>query len=204
MTKKTPYEEVLQIFVDDSLSFEAGDSQLIAENADFGVEVYLGGEVKYGSGLFPTLTVFADGDVVFDGIAYSAEEFRDMLLDVYETYLSPDFIDLVAAEAEKEPDDDPIPDDAPPDDESAEEEEIGEQESLLDEQVLGFLAVAYGYDPLEHDPNGNDILEKLKDAFCLACAEHVGDGIYRPVYIEDKKGNWVFERYPYELTVDAD
>lgn len=201
MTKKKPSEEVLRDFVDNAASYEIGETKLIAENPDFGVEIYLGGEVKYGSGLFPTITVFVDNDVVFDETAYTTMEFRDMLEDIYKIYLTSNFIDG-AAEMEKvvkeEEDDDPIPS------EQDEEEEIGEQESLLDEQVLAFLAVAYGYDPLEKQENGDDILEKLKDAFCMACAEHVGDGIYRPVYIEDKNGKWVFERYPYESTAGAE
>ena len=200
MITKTSYEEVLQDFRDNSASFEAGESKLIASNTDFGVEIYVGGEIRYGSGLFPTITVFADDDVIFDGIAYSPSEFKSMLLEIYDSYLSPDFIDVVASD---EKDDAEKPGEDLPRTEEDEEEEIGEQGSLLEEQVLAFLAVAYGYDPLEHDPHGDDILEKLKEAFCQACAEAVGDGIYRPCYIEDEKGNWVFERYPYETTVDA-
>lgn len=166
---------------------------LIAENPDYGTEVYISNDCGY-----PDIIVTADNVCVCEEIPTSYAQCVATVINIYNDYLTLRAIQLLSGFDKKDPKDD--------DEESGDpcaltrEEEleiIEEREDYLDLAVSDFIAVAADEMLHNDDPNFGALIEDVKDHFCEYLARKHNLPVRRPMYLEYSDGI-KFEEYPYE------
>lgn len=179
-------EDVLEEFITNASVYKSGGAgKLIAEREDFDVQIFLSGmQAEEGGGIYPVITVVASGDFLYEDYATDEDEFLEKLEEVYDKYLTSKIIGEITGESDPPPDDD----------DHTEEIELREKE--LECAVEDFLYIVYGEDPTVDRPDGESLIEELKDQMLLACSEIIGPEIYRPMVLDNAGGD-IYEEYPY-------
>lgn len=157
----------------------------IAENPEYGVEIYL----TEDSGL-PSIIVTADDEQVYEETAVNEHDCEKTAEKIYDTYLTEKAISVLTEEVEE--------------DELTDleiEDMISERENELDCAVWEFLETvlqgAYCDDCCENE-NFDDMLDDLKGHFLEYMARKHDLPIYRPMILEYDDGTEEMSEYPYE------
>lgn len=156
---------------------------LIAENEDFGIQIFLTEE-----GSMPVIAVFADDDEVYEEATVSQNDCTQTVKKIYDDFLDPQrvvqkLIDLGADETA---------DSVSKDDEDL----ILDREEELREAMSDFFSVVLDGCRVTDKTIVNDCI----DHFLEYIARKWGiEDIRRPMFLEDENGDEFFEEYPYEV-----
>lgn len=181
-----------------------GTMILIAENPEYGTEIYISNDCGY-----PDITVTADNMAVAEEIPTNQTQCYLTMIDLYNDYLTVRAVKLLA-EIERDLEKVTM---------KGSEEELGEsdacseissvltkedeleiiedREDWLDLAVSDFIAVATDETLWHDDPHYGEIIEDVKDHFCEYLARKHNLPVRRPMYLEYPDGV-KFEEYPYE------
>lgn len=184
---------------------------LIAENEEYGVEIYLGSDYSY-----PEITVLADNVELYAQTVVNQNDCYLSCVEIYNKYLTYHAIEAICAAIEnvsgktKPQETKPVnsPDTIDGEYESDipagldELEKIENREDELDIAVLNFIDTALKLDGecLEDYvgvKEASEIYEDVKEHFCEYLYRKFELPIYRPMYLTYKDGV-KFEEYPYE------
>ena len=145
---------------------------LIAENREFGVEVYLEEDEGY-----PKISVEMDSFEVYSAVCLDAQDCEDVVKDIYSEFLTSNVVssDLVLNTT------------------LTKEEEISEREAEIDDAVFDFVACVS-----DDDKISTEIYDDLKEHFLEYMARKWDIPIRRPMFLLDNNGDDVYEEYPYE------
>lgn len=158
------------------------DTFLIAENPEFGTEIYL----TYQCG-YPCISVMADDFEVHSDVFIDSDDCKQSVDEAYDLYLT----ERIVSTVQYGDDGEEIPTT------SDEDNEIIDREAELDGAVLDFLTVAIDGKPAD----GTDLVgicEDLKDHFLEYIARKYELKIRRPMYLEYEDGSIEYTEYPYE------
>ncbi len=153
----------------------------IAENAEFGIEIYITEDVG-----FPNIVVTADNVQVFEETAISENDCQKTVSKIFDDYLTSKVVTtLLGKEGEDKSTEADI------------EDTIAEREEEIDCLVWDFVAGltdgAY-VDGIDLDK----VLDDCKEHFLEYIARKHGIPIYRPMILEYEDGTEEVEDYPYE------
>ena len=151
------------------------DMTMIAENEEFGVEIYLEFDADY-----PCISVMIDNDQPIYEMVENEEACAEFVKSIYETYLVDNVMDLIEGLEE-------IREDC--------EKTIREREEELDDIVSVFVADVMQDYQVDIDP---DVIQDLKEHFLMYMYRKHGIDPYRPMLLKDGKGGEDYEEYPYE------
>lgn len=176
-----PPEEIWDFFIENKKKL-SDTMMLVAENNELGTDIYM-------TETDGTLTL------VIDSVNVNTEEFpikkRDdavvVTSNVYELYLTDKILTVMSEE-----------------DEDAREYAISEQEDNLTMLTTDYLENILGSDPVIFMDNFSDIIEDCKEHFLEYMHRKHKLNIYRPMILEDEKGETFFEEYPYDCMVFED
>lgn len=172
-----PATEVCGFFLKNKKRLEDG-VELIAENCEYGIEVYL----TEALGL-PKVEVYADGDLVYEETVIDRECCAETMENVYDTYLTDNVVKILSGE-----------------DEISQDDEIDQRETELDmlvtDFITGVMSTGGYFDSGAAD--ADEIVDDCKEHFLEYLARKHGLRVYRPMYLEDEDGNEFFDEYPYE------
>ena len=185
----TPWE-VWDTFLNDC---QDGDEYLLAEHEGYGVEIYLTREDDR-----PGFLVYMGSDPIYHEVALRNES--DCLYTakkVFETYLTPKVFAKLAEDDEDLWDLDCA--------ERREMIEMREEELDLSlEYFLNDILCGAGCDKFDVDLSAMIEDGAIKDDILELLARKYGLPIYRPMYLEDERGEEFFEEYPYDFMVFED
>lgn len=172
-----PASEVCGFFLKNKKRLEAG-AELIAENCEYGVEVFLAEALG-----LPKIEVYADDDLVYEEAVIDRECCAETVEDIYDTYLTDNVVKILSGENEISQDD-----------------EIDQRETELDmlvtDFITGVMSTGGYFDSGAAD--ADEIVDDCKEHFLEYLARKHGLRVYRPMYLEDEDGNEFFDEYPYE------
>ena len=168
-------EEIWDFFTDNYGNYTF---KLIAENQEYGVEIYLD---FYDDCEYPAIRVDIDDDEPVNEYVKDEAECIELVKDVYDVYLDPDVSELLDGLREVEEDFESI---------------IEEREEELDNLVTDFVIdVTNEYCD---DEGFSDIINDLKEHFLAYMYKKHNLNPFRPMIIKDESGEKVFKEYPYE------
>lgn len=159
------------------------EAHIIAENADFGIEICISIDSYY-----PVITVSADNIDIYEESIFTQFSCSNIVSEIYETYLTTSYVSSVAEKSGENTAEDKVD----------EGDLIIERELELDEAIENFISVV--------DPETvttmkagefEKLKEDLKDHFLEYIARKHNIQIYRPMYLEYDDGD-EFELYPYD------
>ena len=166
----------------------------IAENADFGVEIYLTEDGKWAE-----IDVYCDDSPVYSESMLSYRDCCDTVKRIYGKYLSSNIVSALPAAApakKSEVKEEPSRVDL--------EDAIQEREDELSDAVIAFLRDTVGesleWCSLEFD----EMCDDLKEHFLEYIARKYGVDVYRPMFLVDEKGEEFFVEYPYDNMIFDD
>lgn len=161
---------------------------LLASHPEFGTEIYL----TEAAG-FPEIIVLSDDYTCDEECAITKTECERVVSRFYDEYLTNHIVGKTAGIQNSTADAD---DDSP----LSQDDMISERELELDDAIFDFLdcVTADGSNKLSMRPDFDDMCEDLKEHFLEYMARKHGLKIYRPMVLEDDKGEEFFEEYPYE------
>ena len=178
--------EVWDAYLTDEGPYLQSHEKEIAENQEYGAVIYLSEENGH-----PQIRVYLDDALVYEEICYTKEKCEQVCNMVYEEYLTEKVVNHASGHtptitsALKDGPDAPL-------NKRAEQMEIDAREEELQEAFCEFLAVLIDqdiYDPV--------MVEDVLDHTIEYMARKYDISIYRPMYLEDKDGEF-FEEDPYE------
>jgi hypothetical protein len=164
----------------DALNGEAiitGDLILLAENVDFGVEIYA---VIDDDGV-PSIVVEIDDDEPMNEEVKDEEECFQTVSDAYEIWLDPNVLEyLEELDSESKP-----------------EDEIQEREEELDSLVDDFITQAI--QDVFKDGDYEEVIKDVKEHFLAYLYRKHGISPYRPMMVINDKGDEEYAEYPYPI-----
>lgn len=181
-------QEIWPMFSRDKLSL-LSRMRVLAENPEYGVVIYLTAEAKEGS-LYPSIEVYFDDDEIYSELAVSEQDCKNTVSKIYREYLDDEKLFNVAMEK--------LYGDAPSatgEEDDDREAEINDREDELTDAVYEFIHVALDKSPASSFDD--EMIEDCKEHFLEYIARKWAARVYRPMVLEDDKGEF-FEEYPYE------
>lgn len=161
----------------------------IAENQDYGVEVYVTAGSK---DKMPHIIVEMDEDQIYEESVKTALECEKVVAQVYDKYLTSKVIDVIS-----EQDDDYKS--------VVRQEQIEDREYELDAAFYDLLVtVLEGYLDSTLMKDSDELCDDLKEHTLEYLYRKHGCSIRRPMYLEDEDGEEFFEEFPYECMIFDD
>ena len=156
----------------------------IAHNEEFGTTVYV---TKDNNGKF-CISVEADDVEIYSDYIRNREDAEKICKQVYDDYLTDRVIGIIVnIQSQLE-----------------QEDEIELREEELSELTLQFIMDILGGDTYFDGTGLDEIVDDCKEHFLEYLARKHDLSIYRPMILEDEKGDDFFEEYPYECMVFED
>ena len=155
-----------------------GNKLVIAENEDYGAEVFM--TIEYE---LPKILVYLGGVAYHEEIAVSEEDCRKVLEEIYQDYLTGKILDNEDYEEFSK---------------AQIEDLIEEKESEFDEAVIYLIGLAIGEDIEFLGEDADEIVEDVKDHILEYMARKHGLAIQRPMMLEDENGEEFYAEFPYE------
>lgn len=164
-------------------SRDAGDDDIIrlAENEDYGITVYMS---LYG--VFPVVTVEADGCEILEEIIEDSSECEKKVQAIYNDYLTSNVIDILGDANDGE------------ENKTLMEklDKIDERELELDNAVWDLINVFVpNLFDIEEDPD--EVYEDMKDHISEYLYKKHNISIYRPMFLEEEDGSDYYTNFPY-------
>lgn len=202
-------------YVQDHKEELSAEMHLIAEETDYGVQVFLEAVDN-----LPYFTVNVDDVPIHNEFCLGVHDAEETAAEIYEKYIDEAFktlseIDDLDDTNEFSWEDNPIEyDDWLDFDEEFDDKEfdlkmeisneqlICERETELDDCINWFLDTVS--DKLPVIDFEDDDIEDIKDHFCEYVARKYGVNIWRPMYLEGEDGKDFYTEYPYEAMVYDD
>ena len=166
----------------------------IAENPEFEVEIYLGGETS-PQGILPHIVVLMENEEYYSESAVDEKDCERTVTKIYHNYLDSSYIINSILE-----------NDEPDKITGYEYDMIDEAESENLDLMQGFIEDLTGA-PIEHFVDCNEaekLVEDLLNRVCEYLYLEWGISVWRPMILEDDKGEF-FSEYPYaDMIFDDD
>lgn len=171
-----------------------GEEIKMAENLDYGVEIYATGIWGADGQFMAEIDVNIDGNLEVQEWASDRETFISETGGIFDTYLGQELINHMV--------DWDVPEELSPEEEKM---AIEDREDELDNAVIAlleeFAPELSDWDYIGGDSDGKsdieEIIDSLKDLICEFLYKKFEVSVYRPMFVEDEDGKDVFLEYPY-------
>lgn len=158
----------------------------VAQNKDFGTEIYVTSENGYLSFL-----VTADDNTVYETTVLTKTDCDSVARYLYDNYLTDKFLTIVGNSFYESDDEEFTLE--------TDDDLIKAREDSLDEAVQAFVeAVVIEDDDYLYINDFTEVYEDLKEHFLEYMYRKHNIPIYRPMFLEDEDGEEFFEEYPYD------
>lgn len=164
----------------------------IAENAEYGVTVYLMDD--HG---FPGIVVDADGATVYGDFVTTPKDCADTVSEIYENFLSSKAVDnLSGIDIRADEDEQYSLFDL--------EDDIETRELEIEDALWTFLDVVTNTCASLEMIDTDAVFEDIKEHFLEYLGRVHGLPVYRPMFLTDENGEEFYEEYPYECMIFDD